>query len=506
MAASLCCISASAQQLQPRIVGLENNEDYMKLLHEDHTISQHEDSITVVVESLREAYRNNPEGSADSREQIISLENSLFELRTRKAQVVDSLNAIEQGWVLNNFSESKPPAEREQTQLIASTSGDDVKYIYESPNVRANLSSIDFKNLVKAEEAEAEAEALSNSFTVNYDNMLSLSRSYEATSSQAEAEDIMDRFNSLSRANDKILSQLSNTWGFIYDNKSFAYSILMELLGFTDVLQQEAELMRKAQGEISAKQGGGCSDEQMRYLVQKSSMIEFEVLVAKRLELHNLATSIDAVGKKLRAMEKESMPKLTLEERQFIIYEPIEFVTKSIYTASNPIPQTEIYERGTIFRIYVGSFATKQSVSTFRNTVPLSCTINSEKRYCYYIGGFESFEEAEQAQAELKKHGFRAPQIVVWQDGREHNLTKEPLEISVSYRINVDNAPILPTGASEQLHAIAPSAIISKVGTDKFVITSLTRRSEVTALVAALSEIDPQMVVSVEKSEKKLEF
>ncbi len=505
LAASLCSISASAQQLQPRIVGLESNPTYMKLLHEDHTLTHREDSISMVVESLRELYRSNPDGSTDSRDQIISLENNLFELRARKAQVVDSLNVIEQGWVLNNFSESKSTAESEQTPLIASESGD-VKYIHESPNVRANLSSIDFKNLVKAEEAEAEAEALSNSFTVNYDNMLSLSRSYEATSSQREADDIMDRFNSLARANDKILAQLSDTWGFIYDNKSFAYSILMELLGFTDVLQAEAELMRKAQGEISAKQGSGSSDEQMRYLVQKSSMVEFEVLVAKRLGLHDLATSFELLSKKLASMEKESMPKLTLEERLFIIYEPIKYVTKPIYTASNPIPQTVIYERGTIFRIYVGSFATKQTVATFRNTVPLSHHINSEKRHCYYIGGFESFEEAEEAQAELKRHGFRAPQIVVWQDGREHNLTKDPLDISVSYRINVGNAPVLPTGASEKLHAIAPLAIISKVGTDKFVITSLTRRSEVTALVAALAQIDPQLEVSVEKSEKKLEF
>ncbi len=476
----------------------------MELLREDHQLSQREDSIAVVVESLRELYRTNADGSTDSREQIISLENNLFELRARKAQVVDNLNSIEQGWVLNNLAESKP-AEREQTALIASEGGD-VKHIYESPNVRSNLSSIDFKNLVKAEQAEAEAEALSNSFTINYDNMLSLSRSYQSTSSQREADDIMDRFNSLARANDKILEQLSDTWGFIYDNKSFAYSILMELLGFTDVLQQEAELMRKAQAEISAKQGSGCSEEQMRYLVQKSSMVEFEVLVARELGLSGMVTSLEALGKKLKAMEKESLPRLTIEERVFIQYEPIAFVTKPFYTTSNPIPETVIHERGTIFRIYVGSFATKQTVATFRNTIPLSHRLNEERRHCYYIGGFESFEEAEEAQARLKQHGFRAPQIVIWQDGREHNLTKEPLEISVSYRINIDNAPILPTGASEKLRAIAPSAIISKVGTDKFVITSLTRRSEVDALVAALSQLDQQAIVSVEKSEKKLEF
>ncbi len=503
IALGVVATSASAQELQPRISGLENNSVYMTLLEEDNALTEREDSLAVAVESLRKLYRENPEEAAQSRDRIISFENELFDLRTRKAMVIDSLNIIEQEWVANNMDivEEKEP---QQTIIIKGDS--DVKYIYESANVKEYLPAIDYKNLVKSEKAEVEAAALSGEFTVNYDNMLSLKRSYEVTPSQEEAIEIMERFDSLAVANRDILERLNDTWGAIYDNKSFAYSLLMELLGFDDVLLQEAELMRKAQAEISSKQGVGCSDEQLRYLIQKSSMVEFEIVVAERLGINGVVNSLKEERNRLSEIAKESMPELDIEERLFILYEPIEFDSTPRFNAANPIPETVIYDKGVIFRIFVGSFRDRQTVGTFRQTAPLSHRVNELKRHCYYIGGFATFDEAVAAQAQLKAHGFRAPQIVVWSDGRERNLTKEPLPLNASYRIDIANAPVLPEGAKEATLRIAPNSTINKVSTDKFVIMSLDRSSQVDSLVGALQSLDSRMEISVDKSEAKIEF
>ncbi len=497
--------SVSGQQLQPRIAGLETNEQYMRLLATDDELSQREASITKVVESLRSSFRNNPEQGDGSREQIILLENELFELRAQKAAVVDSLNVIEQDWVLNNMGSVTLTEQESQTTLI---SGDDadVKYIYESQNVKDNLSSIDYRNLVKAEEQEVKAQKLSDDFAVNYDNMLSLSRSYEATSSQTEALEIKERFDSLSAANTKILDQLSDTWGFIYDNKSFAYSMIMEVLGFTDVLQQEAELMRKAQAEISVKQGVGDADERLRYLIQKSSIVEFEKLVAQTLQLTAAADSLAVLSKQLSTMEKESPKAITIEERLFILYKPIEFVGKPYYSSSNPIPETVIYDKGVIFRIYVGSFQTKPPVTTFRNTIPVSHLVNELKRHCYYIGGYQTYEEALQAQEALKKHGFRAPKVVVWYDGKERNLDTDPLPIVSEYRIEISNVATLPSGAADLVAQSIEGGAISKVSNDKFVITSIPRSAQADSLATTLRALDPEMSVAIEKVETKIEF
>ncbi|MFI3280421.1 MAG: hypothetical protein R3Y44_00460 [Rikenellaceae bacterium] len=502
-AAGVSCISAAGQQIQPRIDGLETNSTYMNLLAEDNRLTMREDSIAVVVESLREVYRTNAADASSSREQIISLENQLFELRSRKAMVIDSLNLIEQEWVVNNMGRVEVAPTEESVLLEANS---DAKFIYEDPNVKANLSDVDYRNLIKAEELEQATMDLSNRYIVNYDHLLSLASSYTATPLQSDAIEVKRDFDSLYMVNQEILDQLGNSWGFIYDNKSFAYSMLMELLGFSDVLQQEAELMRNAQAEISAKQQVNGSDELLRYLVQKSSMVKFESLVADRLGLVNITDSLKIVSRGLSEVEKVSYPQPRVEERLFILYEPIEIVTRPLYTASNPIPETVFYEKGTIFRLYVGSFAAKQTVATFRNTTPLSHCVNDLNRHCYYIGGFETYEQAQEGYAVLKKQGFRAPQIVVWVDGRERNLTTDPLPLTSSYRLEVLDIKALPEGASDRVAEIAPSSTITKVGTDKFVIMSLERQSQADSLAAELRQIDPQLNVIVEKSEAKIEF
>ncbi|MFI3316969.1 MAG: hypothetical protein SNF93_05320 [Rikenellaceae bacterium] len=476
----------------------------MELLQEDNKLTIQEDSITVVVNSLREIYRNGSEDSSSSREKIISLENELFELRARKAVLIDKINVIEQEWVLNNM-EHLSTGEPEQTKVLLA-SDIDANYIFESPNVRENLSDIDYQNLIKSEELESKAQELSNTYIINHDNMLSLSRSYSSTPLQSDAIDIKTKFDSLSMANVQILEQLGDTWGYIYDNKSFAYSLLMELLGFDDVLQQEAELMRASQAEISSKMDSNGAEELLQYQIQKSSMVEFEILVAQKLGLEKVTRSLSALSDKLSASQVALLPKLSIEERLFILYEPIEFVTKPLYTASNPVPQTVIYEKGVIFRLYVGSFQAKQTVATFRNTTPLSCMLNDKNRYCYYIGGFETLEQAEEGQALLKKRGFRAPQIVVWSDGRERNLTTDPLPLSSSYRLEIIEASTLPQGATQVVSRVAPSSSISKVGTDKFIIMSLQRSSQADSLANELRAIDPELKISIEKSEAKIEF
>ncbi len=489
---------ASAQQMQPRISGLETNDKYMQLLTEDNNLTIQEDSITVVVESLRKVYRDDPNDATANREQIISLENKLFELRARKASVLDSINIIEQDWVLDNMGSVAAPEPNKATLLDTSN---DVKHIFESPNVKMNLSDVDYKNLIKSENLEVKAENLSATFVANYDNMLSLSKSYDSVVRQSEAEVIRERFDSLALINVKLLEELDDTWGYIYDNKSFAYSMVMELLGFDDVLQQEAELMRRSQAEISSKQQSTAADALLSYRVQKSSMMEFEISVAQKLGLKNIVDSLTMVAENVSLIEKVSPPELALTERYFIAFESVSFVTKPKYTAANPIPETALYDKGTVYRIFVGAFQVKQPVSTFRNTVPVSHLVNSDNRHAYYIGGFETYAEAVEAQEMLKKRGFRAPQIVEWRDGEQRNLTINPYETNSSYRLDIVEASTLPDGAAELVKTIAPTSSITKVGTDKFVIMTLDRSSQADSLATQLQQLDPQLKINVSEVE-----
>ncbi len=463
-----------------------------------------EDSIGLVVESLRDRFRTDPTTEDVSRSEIIKLEDNLFEIRARRAIVTDSLNLIEQAWIINNIGNVEYAPKVAKGSAVSGSS--DHNFIFESDNVKSNLSDSDYQNLVKAEELERQVVEYRESYMLNYNAMLSLKSSYDNIPLKSDAEALQRNFDSLKVVNTQIIEQLSQAWGYIYDNKSFAYSILMEMLGHHDVLQQETDLMREAQSEISLKQDEGGNEEILRYVVQKSSMLPFEVMVAEKLGLERAADSLSRVAMQFSELDRVVCPEIRIEERLFLNYEPIKFVPRMPYNSTNPIPPTEIYERGTIYRIIVGAFSTKQSATTFRNTTPLSYIVNDEGRYCYYIGGFSTLEEAQEAQTTLKAHGFRAPEIVMWRDGKDRNITKDPIESTLNFRVVISQATTLSAEINYEVQQVAPNSTISKVGTDKFVITPLNSQRQADLLVDILQESDASLVITIEAIEEKIDF
>ncbi len=504
LAASAVVISVGAQQIKPRIDGLETNASYMSLLGENQRIIEREDSIAASVGELRAALRSYPDSAEVYSNVIISSESELFDLRARKASVVDSLNLIEQDWVLSN---AKPvevvEAEGPESLMLVDTLST-INYIYESDNVRLNLSDIDYQNLVKAENMESDAERYSTDYVVNIEDMLSLRSSYEVATNATEADVIIGKFDSLKRVNSELIDRLDDSWGFIYDNKSFAYSLLMEVLGFEDVLDSEAEMMRSAQAQISSLQSSESSEEIMRYRVQKSLMVEYEALVSRTLNLGNISDSLATLYERLSQLERSVPSDVEIVQRLFIDYEPATFSDDVTYDSSNPIPKTTIYDKGVIFRIYLGTFREKQSPSIFRKTSPISYVETEDNRYTYYAGGYETLAEAEQAQKALKEHGFRKPQIVVWSNGKSRNLTLEPYKVIDNYTITIEDTPTLPEGIMDSV--LDAGSSISKVGNDKYVITPLSRQGQVDSLIQRITELAPSIKMQTEKSEGKYDF
>ena len=88
-----------------RIAGLEGNGEYMSLLEEDARLQEREDSVGRAMETLRHRLRDNPDADrAKLAEEILGLENRIFELRSAKGRIVGRINAIEQEWVLANLN------------------------------------------------------------------------------------------------------------------------------------------------------------------------------------------------------------------------------------------------------------------------------------------------------------------------------------------------------------------------------------------------------------------
>ena len=88
------------------------------------------------------------------------------------------------------------------------------------------------------------------------------------------------------------------------------------------------------------------------------------------------------------------------------------------------MPELRIFERGTIYRILLGTFRSKQPMTLFKGVQPLFIAENDDETYSYYAGGFATLAEAEEAQLFLKEKGFRAPEVCRWENGEMINLTE----------------------------------------------------------------------------------
>ena len=89
----------------------------------------------------------------------------------------------------------------------------------------------------------------------------------------------------------------------------------------------------------------------------------------------------------------------------FLEYEPIGFVTPAKYNASHHIPEVKVYERGTIYRILLGTYTNRTNGGyLFKGAYPLGYE-KVEGKYAYYAGGYRTLDEARAAQEQMKKKG-----------------------------------------------------------------------------------------------------
>lgn len=172
------------------------------------------------------------------------------------------------------------------------------------------------------------------------------------------------------------------------------------------------------------------------------------------------------------------------------------FSSKPKYTYQNPIPECKVYANGTIYRILLGTFNTKRAAATFRGAYPLFYLINADGKWCYYTGGFATFDEAEAARKLLKEHGFIRPEIVVWTDGVYRNLAQEPDTASTFFRIEIAGTEALSEAVKQAIAEQAGSAELSRAG-HYFVVGTFDDRAVADRVAEAIRRADDTLEIKV---------
>ena len=493
LAFALMCVSAtSAQDIIPRIAGLEQNKAYMDLLRSDNGLRIKTDSLLAVIRKVRSEISENAEARdslslvrADSLMVLLTdASNAVYSMRLQKVKLIDQINVIEQEFVLSSMG-----------NISSAQNAQGSGSIFSNAYLTKSLDPEDYELLMQVQAKESQVNEMANLYVSNYNKIRDLTDKYLLARDEASAESIYDELETYLDENFVLERQLAKMWSEIYDHKCYVYSYFLEKENREDILSITENMIMEAREEKLASIDNCVSEPLADYRLQKPVVLNYETYIAKLL---NLTSSIDSLTNASRSVRQIDyrLPKIEVERRSFVDYQAIEFTARSPYNNSNPIPDCVVYEYGTIYRILLGTYKYKQSVSIFRNASPLSIETLEDGRFSYYAGGFKSRAESEAAVDVMKKKGFRNPQIVEWCDGQKTNLSELGDGASITYRIVIKGKELDDT-VREVIETMAADCQISKSAEDVFVVGMFASKAVADRVAQAVRKCDENLSVEI---------
>ncbi len=492
-AAALCGVHA--QQVAPRIAGLEGNGEYMSLLREDARLQMREDSVSNALSAVRVRFRDDAANRQRYGQEIMELEERIFSIRSAKGKLVDRIAAIEQEWVVSNLDAPRSaPAASGGGEAPELPEAEKVRNLVYNRYFEEQLSAADYAALKEAQRLEMQAVDYINRYYANYQELSRLAEQYASAPTEEEAAELYGKYRTMEGLNAVLADSLATTWNYIFDNKTYAYAYLLDKLGQDDILAHEEELFSETARELSELKGRTASDAVTDYFLRKQVAVDYETRLAGLLRLDAARDSLRGVTAQLRVVDYR-LPRIELQERYFLDYAPIGFSSKPTYSYQHPIPECKVHPRGTIYRILLGTFNTKRAAALFKGAYPLCYQIDDAGKWRYFAGGFATEAEALEAQKQMKAKGFVRPEIVVWRDGRYRNLTRDPEQTTIVYRIEI--AGPLSDAVKETIAGKAEGRELSRTGQDRFVLGMFDEEATAAAVADAIRQADGALEVKV---------
>lgn len=489
-----CCVEASAQDISARIEGMESNKEYMQLLRNERQLGVQADSVMNIARELRAELRRSAElrdSLSQQRNDSLSLalsdaEGLMSALRARKVKLMDHINAMEQTYVLSTVGNI---GEAGATQ--GSTS------LYRNRYFRNSISAEDYQQLMQLHAEEKTAYESVRSYVANHSKMKRLHDKYVMAQTESESEALYAEISALKAENIVLERRIAEVWSDIYDHKCYVYSYFLEKENRMDLLDITEDMMQESRQQKLSVIDECVSEDVVDYCLQKPVVLNYEIYVAKMLNLTPAIDSLSTAARNVRGIDYK-MAALEIERRSFVNYEPIEFHNRSPYnTSSHPIPECVIYEYGTIYRILLGTYKYEQQPSIFRGAAPLYVEKREDGRFSYYAGGLQTLGEAESAVEIMKKKGFRNPQIVEWSDGEKSNLSAEGT-VGSTYRISISGGA-LDDAVRDVVASMAEGCQLSRLGEDKFLVSSFDSRAVAERVAEAIAKCDDSLRVEVQE-------
>ena len=469
---------------------LGDDARFASLVSEADAATRQCDSLSRLVAVARDAYASEPERQQTLGADILRYEQELEQATRRREGAIAAVVRFEQDWVVANASShtsEQSPVEPGQT--LSAEEYPKRANLVENGYFIASLPAADMRSLREAQRRETEVEKRIATYHGLYDTMVALQLEYGRVDNQHAADSLRIELERVRTRAADVEDGVMQSWQSVYDNKTYLYNLALELNMRSDLLAEWERLSAEAQVGIDGDAGAYESDALSLFYNQKRALLSYEQQMASALNLNSAKDSLSVVAKRLKR-DALCLPRVVVEERLFIDYEPLKVILPTIYNAKNPIPPTKIYERGTIYRIRIGVFTHRPNLSALRGITPLSCTDAYHDGKCaYYVGGFATEADAKEGVAYLKSIGFRDPLISMWVDG-EYVSDIEQWKRANVVRYNVEISGVATLSEQVKMHISLRNeqSRISRVG-KHFIVGEFLSKAEAERLAQEVADM-----------------
>lgn len=492
-------------QLHDPIDELYNDPEYAKLKRTETQLADREDSVSMLINTTRENFRIYADSLAELEQRpsaeefgllsdrILELEQQVFDIRTMRGNIIARINDMEQQWIVRQIN---APIEEPVAEPETQENAEKPKYrnLVDNHCLKDLLGAEDYAELLVAQREDAAMDTLITKFRVLYKGLSDTANDYREADNEQAAEELYAKFGEIKADIEDLASEIERRWNHIVDTKYYAYGYVLESNNEYDLLDASSAEFTDMRRECSSEEGNYISDAVVHYALGRPTLRIFEHNFARTMELHEAADSIATLQRDASEIDFAYEP-VSIERRLFIDYQPIIIGRTNFYKESNPIPALKVYERGTIYRILLGSFRSKQPMTLFKGVQPLYITRNEDGYYEYYAGGFATRREADDALLFLKEKGFKAPEICRWQGDVMENVTKLESSEEGGVELQLVGKRYMIKIASETLSddvraliaAEAPRKSVSK-DADGFVVGAFDNYDEAKLLMLQIAE------------------
>ena len=466
------------------------------------------DSVADVLAEHRVNYAQNENMRVKLKPAILSLEREIVRLQEEYDKVIAIVSHRDAKEALAAYDKALEEAKnkpKEQTVVEESGRG---RYVPDKARMKRDLvandffaerlSQSDYKGLLDAQKREPNVKESVAHYFEEYGQLLSLQSRYMEAATREEADSVATLFTAKQGELSQLDDAIASMWSSIFYNKIYAYDLLMERSGNTAMLDFSADAVARAAREINENSEQYQSDALVAYFARKKALSEYEMQVASTLLLTTSRDSLKQVVAELKNSDYR-LSKLSLQRRSFIDYEDIDVKIPTIYNSKNPVPQTKIYDYGTVYRIRIGLFSKRPNLSALRGVTPLSySTAYNNGMYAYFVGGFRTEQEAVEGAAYLKKLGFKEPIIAVWVDGEYYPTLEDMRRSESQFNIELSGIATLTDDVKAVILSHKSDCAISRIGST-FVVGTFEGKSAAEAVVADLKAINADITIEISK-------